>query len=287
MNNYTKYALTFFALTIIGLGVPMTAATSSGILYQHSAGMVSLETDDISIKVTGNNQAPHFHWWSPDSSIDYHVMFVKMFEANDTIIDGVYETSVDTIVGDPFILPTTGWNFSGFNTVEENGNTTEVHFDFATTDSDIMIEVHVHMYLDRPDQVKFDVVVDNWEWTYDDSLLVLMFTVTESVHGEPNSDLTPSGLQKVGTKFQFGDAYFGYNETAIAANNSLEVNASFGDGNAIFLAIENFGNDTLVYDPILGVTQPEAVTPIDPIIIGLAGSIAIIVVLAIVLIKRR
>lgn len=289
MNNYTKIALALFALTIVGLGVPMAnAADNTGILYQHSAGIATLETDSIAVRVTGNNQAPHFHWWNLTNPVtDYHVMFVKMFNANDTNADGKYETSVDTILGDPFMLPTTGWNFSDFLVIEDEGIATEVHFNFTTTESDPSITVCVHIYADKPNEFKFDVIVDGWDWADEDSILVLMFTLTTSTHGEPGPGLTPVEPHKVANKWSFGEAYFEYCETATAAENSVEVKSSFGEGNAIYLAFENYGDETLVYDPILGISSSETVASLDPIVIGLAGSVAVIAILAIALIKRR
>ncbi|MFW9927496.1 MAG: hypothetical protein ACFFDM_12155 [Candidatus Thorarchaeota archaeon] len=315
MNLYKKTALALFALTIIGLGVPLAAAQSSGILYQYSAGIVSLETDDIAIKATGNDQAPHFHWWDPNNpSVDYHVMFARMFEANDTNADGVYENGVDTMVGAPFALPTTGWDFSGFETVDEDGNTTEVHFNFTTEATfdprptgtgvdygslphlpafDVAMEVNVHIYLENPGEFKFDLSIAGWNWTYEDSLLVLMYTVSESSHGQSHGDADPSGFHKVGTKFQFENGYFEYNETALAAQNTLQVRSSFGEpsgdysGNAIFLSFENFGNETLEYDPILGILPFEPGIVLDSMTIVIIGGVAIIVILAIVLVRRK
>ena len=275
MNTYKKTALALFALTIMGLGAPLAAAQSSGILYQYSAGMVSLETDDIAIKVTGND--------------------------------------TDNMIGAPFVLPTVGWDFSGFETVEDNGNTTEVHFNFTTeatfdprpegtgTDYgnlpslasfDVNVSVNVHMNLSLTGEFKFDLVVEGWSWTYEDSILVLMFTVTESAHGQSGGDTDPTGFHKVGTKFQFENGYFEYEETALAATNTLQVKASFGDatgdysGNAVYLSFENFGDDTLEYDPILGILPSEPGI-LDPMTIGIVGGVAVIAILAIVLVRRK
>ncbi|MGY5865182.1 MAG: hypothetical protein RTV41_11320 [Candidatus Thorarchaeota archaeon] len=314
MNTYKKTALALFALTIMGLGAPLAAAQSSGILYQYSAGMVSLETDDIAIKVTGNDQAPHFHWWDPNTpDVNYHVMFVRMFEANDTNDNGAFDNDTDNMIGAPFVLPTVGWDFSGFETVEDNGNTTEVHFNFTTeatfdprpegtgTDYgnlpslasfDVNVSVNVHMNLSLTGEFKFDLVVEGWSWTYEDSILVLMFTVTESAHGQSGGDTDPTGFHKVGTKFQFENGYFEYEETALAATNTLQVKASFGDatgdysGNAVYLSFENFGDDTLEYDPILGILPSEPGI-LDPMTIGIVGGVAVIAILAIVLVRRK
>lgn len=299
----------------MGIGVPLAAAQSTGILYQYSAGMVSLETDDIAIKVTGNDQAPHFHWWDPNTpDVDYHVMFVRMFEANDTNDDGIYENGTDIMIGAPFVLPTTGWAFSDFETVEEDGNTTEVHFNFTTEATfdprpegtgmdygqlpslpafDVNVSINVHIYLENPGEFKFDLIVEGWSWTYENSLLVLMFTITESAHGQAQGDTDPSGFHKVGTKFQFENGYFEYEDTALAANNTLQVRASFGEspgeysGNAVYLSFENFGDDTLEYDPILGVNPSEPSLVLDPMTLGIVAGVAIIAILAIVLVRRR
>ncbi|MHA3964900.1 MAG: hypothetical protein AM325_015335 [Candidatus Thorarchaeota archaeon SMTZ1-45] len=315
MNIYKKTSLALFALMLIGMGVPLAAAQSTGIQYQYSAGIVSLETDDIAIKVTGNDQAPHFHWWDPNTpDVDYHVMFVRMFEANDTNANGIFDNDTDVMIGAPFVLPTVGWDFSGFETVEDDGNITEVHFNFTTEatfdprpegtgmdygnlpslpEFDVNVSVNVHMYLENPGEFKFDLVVEGWSWTYEESILVLMFTVTESAHGQNQGDIDPSGFHKVGTKFQFENGYFGYNETALAANNTLQVRASFGEapgeysGNAVYLSFENFGDDTLEYDPVLGVVPSEPGLVLDPMTLGIVAGAAIIVILAIALIRRK
>ncbi|MFX1579524.1 MAG: hypothetical protein ACFFBJ_07730 [Promethearchaeota archaeon] len=315
MEIYKKTSLALFALMLMGIGVPLAAAQSTGILYQYSAGMVSLETDDIAIKVTGNDQAPHFHWWDPNTpDVDYHVMFVRMFEANDTNDDGIYENGTDIMIGAPFALPTTGWVFSDFETVDEDGNTTEVHFNFTTEATfdprpegtgmdygqlpslpafDVNVSINVHIYLENPGEFKFDLIVEGWSWTYENSLLVLMFTITESAHGQAQGDTDPSGFHKVGTKFQFENGYFEYEDTALAANNTLQVRASFGEspgeysGNAVYLSFENFGDDTLEYDPILGVNPSEPGLVLDPMTLGIVAGVAIIVILALVVARRR
>ncbi|MFW9787311.1 MAG: hypothetical protein ACFFE2_09355 [Candidatus Thorarchaeota archaeon] len=315
MNIYKKTSLALFALMLIGMGVPLAAAQSTGILYQYSAGIVSLETDDIAIKVTGNDQAPHFHWWDPNNpTVDYHVMFVRMFEANDTNTNGVFDNDTDVMIGAPFVLPTVGWDFSGFEAVQNGGNTTEVHFNFTTEATfnprpegtgvdygnlpslsafDVNVSVNVHMYLENPGEFKFDLVVEGWSWTYEDSILVLMFTVTESAHGQNQGDNDPSGFHKVGTKFQFENGYFEYEETALAANNTLQVKASFGEasgeysGNAVYLSFENFGDDTLEYDPVLGVLSSESSPVLDPMTIGIVAGASVIIILAAIVVRRR
>jgi len=316
MDTYKKFILATLVVMLVGISVPLAAAQGNSIEYQYSAGIVTLTTDDISIKVTGNNQAPHFHWWDPNTpSVDYHVMFVKMFEVNDTNADGLYTNGTDTMIGPPLALPTIGWEFSGFVVDEVGGNATAVHFNFTTTTEfdprpegvgmeygglpslpafNVSIEVRVHLNLSTPGEMKFDLIVSGWKWTYDDSILVLQFNVTESNHGEVQGDTDPSGFHKTGTMFQFENGYFQYEETALAANNSLQVKASYGEGTgleageAIYLAFENFGNDTLEYDPILGI-DPSTSTGIvlDPVTLALIGGAVVVLLIVAVVVRKR
>jgi hypothetical protein len=316
MDTYKKLILATLAVMLVGIGVPLAAAQGNSIEYQYSAGIVTLTTDDVSIKVTGNNQAPHFHWWDPNSpTVDYHVMFVKMFEANDTNTDGIYTKGTDSMIGAPLVLPTIGWEFSDFVVDEEGGNTTAVHFNFTTTTEfnprpegvgmnysslpnlpafNVTIEIRVHLNLSTPGEMKFDLIVQGWEWTYEDSILVLQFNLTESNHGEVQGDSDPSGFHKTGTMFQFEKGYFEYEETALAANNSLQVKASYGEstgaeaGQAIYLAFENFGSETLEYDPILGVeaSTSTGIVP-DPMTLALIGGAIVALLLVVVVVKKR
>ena len=237
-----------------------------------------------------------------------------MFEANDTNVDGVFDNDIDQMIGAPFALPTTDWDFSGFEFEEEDGNTTEVHFNFTTTSEydprpegtgtdygnlpsmpvfNVSIEVRVHMNLTNPGEMKFDLIVDGWEWTYDDSILVLQFTVTESGHGQLQGEDDPTGFQRTGTKFQFENGYFEYEETALAANNSLQVKASYGEGTgmeageSIYLAFENFGNETLEYDPILGIESSTTGFVPDTMTLVLIGGAVVVLLLVFVVVKKR
>jgi hypothetical protein len=316
MNMNRKATLALFALMLVGIGVPLAAAQGNSLEYQYSAGIVTLTTDDIAIKVTGNNQAPHFHWWDPNTpDVDYHVMFVKMFEANDTNADGIFDNATDHIIGAPFALPTTNWEFSDFLVDTDGENTTAVHFNFTNTVEydprqegvgqdygslpsmpafNVSIEVRVHLDLSTPGEMKFDLIVEGWNWTYEDSILVLQFTVTESAHGQLQGEDAPNGFQRDGTKFQFENGYFQYNETALAANNTLQVKASYGEGvgleagESIYLAFEYFGNETLEYDPILGMdsTSSTGFVP-DTMTLALIGGAVVVLLLVAVVVKRR
>ncbi len=300
------------AVVMLGIGVPAVAAQSTALQYNYSAGIVTLSTDSLEVKVVGANQSPNFLWYDPgNASIDYRMRFVSLFEVNDTDSDGVFTRGLDDVIGPRFMLPTAGWEFSGFVTDMDGENVTAIHFNFTTTSEfdprpggptgsyghlpdveqfDLMVQIRVHLYMENPDEVKFDVVIDGWNWTYDDSILVMQFTITERNHGEGNPEMTPGGFHKTGTKFNFNNAYMHYEEEALAleAQNALQVKASYGEGigsengESVYLAFEYFGNDTMVYDPILGI-ESAGTLPLDTTTLLIIGGVALIAIIAIAL----
>ncbi len=309
---HRKVILAILATFMIGIAVPAAAAQGGPVQYNHSAGIVTLSTDSLEIKVVGIDDSPHFHWWSvSDPTIDYHMRFISLFEANDTDSDGIYTKGTDTLVGPRFMLPTADWEFSGFETETDGENITAVHFNFTSTSGfdprpngmdndwsnlppmsefDVYVQIRVHIDMDTPSEVKFDVIIDGWNWTYDDSLLVMQFTITESNHGAGHPEVAPGQMHKTGTQFQFENGYMEYEPTALAANNSLQVKASYGEGvgleagESVYLSFPYFGNETLVYDPILGVNSATSTSLIDtPTLILIGGGIAVVAIVAIAL----
>ena len=122
------------AALMLGIAIPSAAAQGEPLQYNHSAGIVTMSTDDLEIKVVGVNESPHFHWWDPNNpDIDYHMRFISLFEVNDTNADGVFTRGVDTVIGPRFMLPVADWDFSGFETDTDGENVTAVHFNFTST----------------------------------------------------------------------------------------------------------------------------------------------------------
>ncbi|MFX0107796.1 MAG: hypothetical protein ACFE7R_05915, partial [Candidatus Hodarchaeota archaeon] len=266
----------------------------SGFQYEQSLGVVSIATGEIGVRVSANGEVPHFSWWNQsEPGTDYHVMFSRLFEANDTNGDGTFEVGIDGFVGGVFSLPMADWEFSGFLTEEQNDVITAIHFNFTNTETydhhspgmqitvpgmtsgpghmnpmNVEIEIRVHFYLATPDQFKFDLRISGWEWTDDDSILVFQFAVAESDHGQMMEDREVPSIEHEFNRFSFGDAWMQYEQNAFAGNAShqVSVRASHGEGlmahdhNSIFLAFENFGDETLDYDPILGISPLSNLT---------------------------
>jgi hypothetical protein len=316
LQNSKKVIIAILAVLMLGITLPTAAAQSNPMQYQHSAGIVALSTDSLEIRIVGANTSPHFHWWSTtDPSIDYHMKFVSLFEANDTDSDVAFTRGIDTIVGPRFMLPLTNWEFSGFQTDTDGENITAVHFNFTTVEGfdprpegaeynwthlpslasfDLTVQIRVHLYMDSPSEVKFDVIIDGWNWTYDNSILVFQFVITESNHGAGQPETAPGQFHRTETKFQFSNGYMEYEPTALAANNSLQVKASYGEsvdleaGESVYLAFENFGNETLVYDPTIGVESTSGLPLLDtPTLYLIGGVVSVVVIVAIALRLRR
>jgi hypothetical protein len=297
----------------------MVAAQSTGIQYQHANGVVTLTTEDIGVKVSAFNNVPHFHFWDESDDTpgaDYHVTFSKLFEANDTNGNGVYDPTVDNRYGDPYTLPTDDWEFSGF--VTEGEVVTGVHFNFTNEDTfmpptpivladmpisiDLEIEIRVHINLTNSNEMKFDIKLEGWEWAHTDSILVFQFTVADSEHGIQDGTGEPADFEQdaSGYRFEFGDAYMECAEFAFADNSTIDphqvqMRASHGEGEqgsvgkAVYLAFEYFGNETLDYDPTLGVLSADGPVPLNSeqlLLIG-GATVTLLVVIALVVKTRE
>lgn len=212
-------------------------------------------------------------------------------------------------------LPTSDWEFSGFETETEDDIVTAVHFNFTSTteydprpggqsgnygmlpdlgEFDVMVQIRVHMDMANPSEVKFDVIVDGWNWTYEGSILVMQFTIVESNHGQGQAERDPSGFQhSTETKFNFANGYMEYEDTALAAQNTLQVKASYGEGvgaeggESVYLAFEYFGDETLIYDPILGVESASTSILSDPTTLLLIGGIVVVALVLVVYNMRK
>lgn len=159
---------------------------------------------------------------------------------------------------------------------------------------DLKIELRMHFYLHQPNQFTIELSVDGWKWTYDDSILVFVVEIAEYIETDEGTDRTQNlNINLENNTFSFGEAWLEYAPTASTDNatDQVQVNGSQGpfdpvyttldnvpyfhskelEGNATFIAFENYGDDTLEYDPIIGVGPPMNLTiPSTPSQIGYA-----------------
>ncbi|MHA2153034.1 MAG: hypothetical protein ACXAAQ_13735 [Candidatus Thorarchaeota archaeon] len=155
-----------------------------------------------------------------------------------------------------------------------------------TRPMDIEIEIRVHFNSTSQDHFKLELGISGWDWTYDDSILVFVFSPSVSIHPGVKSELYDvynfTSIKHAGNRFSFGEGWIEYGQTASAGNVShqVQVNASHAeidtgdwvsqsdeDRPAIFTAFENFGNETLTHDLDIGVDSVELhVLPFTPTI---------------------
>ena len=300
---------------MLGISIPSAAAQSHHLEYEHSAGIVKLSTNDIEIRVVGANEQPHFHWWSPSNpEYDYHMRFLSIYEVDDINENAVYDHGVDPLISPKFMLPTTDWNFSGFVTELDGDNVTAVHFNFTSLtgfdprpegvegewnnyqdlpEMDVFVQILVHIDMERPNEVKFDLVLGGWTWTRTDSLLVFQFVISESNHGDGEPENAPRYFSRTNTRFEFSNGYMEYEPTALTARNTLNVEASYGAtsglfaGESVYLSFPYFGNETLFYDPIVGLSSGSSVPVLDAPTLYLAGGAVAVVALVAVVLKLK
>ncbi|NHI83955.1 MAG: hypothetical protein EAX81_06610 [Candidatus Thorarchaeota archaeon] len=304
----SKLHLLFAISLVIALAtLPAVSAQWSGIQYQFANGVVVLTNDEIGIRVSAINQVPHFQWWNLTApGDDYHVQFVRIFEANDSNSDTVFSANEDHIIGQSFALHSPNWEFSGFYEEHQNDIITAVHFNFTNTEtftfqgppstpatesaSDAFeIQIRVHFYLATPQQFKFDLYLSGWNWAEDISVLVFQFNVAQSAHEQNDDTEQPSEVIHSENRFTFGHAYMEYTQNAFATNGThqVQVKGSYGQDtcdeeySAIYLTFAHFEGN-LDYDPTLGISGSSAVSIWDDLSIDydqllfLAGGLSIV-----------
>ncbi len=312
-----KLMISLVAVALLA-SVPFVTAQGSGIQYQHANNVVTVTTEALGVRVTAFNQVPHFTIWDENDTTpgtDYHVTFVKLFEANDTDENGVYDPEVDHVVGAPFSLPTSEWDFSGFDAETEGEVVTAIHFNFTNEESfnppapetagptqpamELEIEIRVHLNTTFMDRMKFDLALEGWEWMYNDTILVFQFVIADSEHGGNTGTGTPADFAEdsSGYKFDFGEAWMECAKYAFADNTThehqVQVKASHGDaeqggvGNVVYIAFENFGDDSLDYDPTLGILSEEGIILPTETLLIIGGAVAVLLIVGIILKMRR
>jgi hypothetical protein len=272
-NKILPKIFVFGILTLL-LASSVVVAQQNKYQYKKQAGLVEVNTPELAVRISGAGSVPHFRFWNPnDTQKDYHVMFMRIFEFNDSDGDGAYTLEGDKMLGTPLALPSQNWEISEFNVLKDGDTVQAIHFNFtneasqmgvAQPQSDVYVQLRMHVYAAEANEIKFDVIISDWTWESDNSFMALQYAITESEHDQNAERKSPQGFQRNGTKFQFSQGYMEYEEKAqLKNNNTVQVKASYGDGmqgdkgESVYLAFENFKGETLEYDPILGISTEQ------------------------------
>ena len=140
----------------------------------------------------------HFQFWNTsDPEIVYHVKFVSIVEFIDENGDGTYQFN-ETVGGSMLAFSSLTWEFSGFqNITNDNGETVGVKFSFNSTgvqglfrQENLEVDIICYMFFEDAEvdgvsvkgltELKFTIVIKNWDWMRDNSMLALRWDVTWS-----------------------------------------------------------------------------------------------------------
>jgi len=255
-------------LKLIGFSLVIALMLSAGMgsaltLDQgKSQSDVQVDTGSFTVKVVGGNTPMYFFWANANNQTKYKVQFNSIFEATDSQSNGtqgVFDLGTDSrVAGSMIQLASQDWTFSAINN-ESNG---DVHFTMNTTTNDgVEIIFQNHLYANQDSQLKFDVIINNYDFTSNDTLLVMDFKVLQSGgSGDQSADTNQNG-----NSVSFGDGFFNIADTADAGGSSIGVGlstASESGNSKIYVAYENFNGNDLVHDPTVGV-QTSATNPND------------------------
>jgi len=183
MASKKIFAKSFIFSMLILLVIGQVALGQNGeIEYKETAGLVEITTNELVVKVTASGTVPHFHFWNPqEDGSTYHVMFLRLFEVNDTNGDGIYNKDEDKMIGVPMALPVSNWELSEFDIVQVDTTVESINFNFTTNlaqplGKNMYIQIRVHVNATNLNEMKFDLIISGWDWQQEDSLLVFQFT---------------------------------------------------------------------------------------------------------------
>ncbi len=338
MNTKTKiFGLSMLVLMFLTL--TQVSAGDQSFAYQEQNKLVTLTYDTVTIKVNAGGMVPKFQYIESDSGFDYNVQLKSLSEYLDFNEDGAFQYNETAIWSedpmppmplDPNVLALSSirWVFSGFEVdyTEGTDEVSAVHFSFVSDMimvpffADLEMEINAHMYLNDnttegytvigKTELKFDIVIRNWEWQRNDTNLALRFDIhplkntyrLNDTNGNAcDTTSNSTGFEtKVQNKLEVKQKYlisgegveghFAYaNQAKYKVASAYEygtVNAShssLGDGTLqTYLSFDHF-DEELIYDPSVGADEIAESGSIDLVFI----SVGALMVLGLVLYRKK
>ncbi len=249
-----KKVISFFSISLIFLLLLSTGTTVSGdVDGETEADTTTVQTDALVVEIKGGFNVPFYFFWDADSpDVKYKIQMDGIFEANDSNSDGVYDLGTDKKVGGASVsLASLSWEFSELlKGTDNSGEVTSIDFNMTTTTesnnplaADTSVQFRNHLDQDASSQLKFDVIIDNYEFSDSEAMLVLAFKIQSQ--GDASQD---------GQTISFGDGFFHSEDTATDDNGEISVGLSQGNEQGegkLYLAYENF-EGKMVHDPTIG-----------------------------------
>ena len=337
------FGIAFLALLVAS----QVSADDHDFLWIEDNNQVTFTYYDMHFVAKAGGQVPKFQFLTDsnfEGDFEYAVMFHSLTEYLDYNEDGIFQFNESglwqedappgPVFSSTLALSAVRFAFSGFD-VEYVAGTDElyaIHFNYTSetinapnyTDFEITIVVHIYMddqvidgyELKGSQEMKFDIIMNNWPWQREDTNLAMRFDIIpmnsaytyrlNDTNGNPiNTEENTTGYEYqvlnhgegLKENFSIGDeqyqAFFAYaNQAQYLINNSYEykeVNcsvSSFGDGSVqTYLSFEHF-TDELTYDPSIGTLEDPVIdeTGFGVVEIVTIGTVS---VLAITLLARK
>jgi len=246
---------------IVGILLLVSVATVSaqGTGDMDGSENISVENDNIAIKVTGNQNVPMFSFWDPaDEDTKYDVKFIQLFEVVDEDGNGEYNKDNDTrVAATTEALPSMSWSFSDI----ENTSDGKTHFNISSEGGPFSVQFLNH--LGENASLKFDIKISGYEFSSEDenAMLVLGFHLiadrqgTEVQEQVQAQEQNQNQIQNESKQVNFGEnAHFSSQVAAQAQNGNVSVGVTAGEsqGNQMaYIAYERFEGE-LIHDPEIG-----------------------------------
>lgn len=229
-------------------GFASGVATVNGIPQpSESNGVASITTNNATISVTGGNNVPFYHIQSKGTNTSYEVKFVNMQEFTDKNNDSLFQNS-ELVPQSTTLFPGANWNFSGFNTVNDSNNNSQmVNFNFThATAPQISLDNHINVTAGN--QIKFDLALANYTWKSTNTSTKL--AIEMQIAGGNLSSTSQNQLT-------FGNGYFNTVSQAQTPNGNVSVTTQIANGNTFYLLFNHF-NGNFSLDPVFGVQSTSS-----------------------------
>lgn len=323
--NYKKViiGITLIGMFLIPAGVQLGSAQDGPIKYSEIADLITIRTDYLNVKIVPDQG--HLMWWSGRNNTDevYKLQLVKIqeFGGNDTVLDDRYE-----FLGMPYNLITGEWNY--IVDLQEDQltltlsilglpNGADIHLIMHVYTTDVLIEGTLKTVV-ALEEMKFDIIVDNWDFSEDAKGYAIQTYLTEIRHRNRvrvrNGTVAENGphlrtMQFASEAAEDPTAYYGWTTFANIYNSTddlidtVDVGTAYFDDLAapppeaegyeeglghLFLTYPNYGDSyKMVHDPIIGVNDPGVslwLTVALPIGLGL---LLVGIISALVVVRRK
>ncbi|MHA1156132.1 MAG: hypothetical protein ACTSQK_08480 [Candidatus Heimdallarchaeota archaeon] len=291
MNKKYIIGIALISIFLIPAGAQLSSALGP-IKYSEIGDLLTVRTEYLNVKIVPDQG--HLMWWSGRNNTDemYKLQLVKFqeFGGNDTVLDDQSE-----FINAPYNLITGDWSYI----IEEQENQLTVTLSIMDfhDDADLYLVMNVYTTdvliegtnrtVKALEEMKFDIIVDNWVFDEDAQGYTIQTYITEVRHRN-------RVRVRNGTNYEYGDNYrimefskeaaedpVGYYEWTTFANvydaedelvDTIDVGTAYFEDLAsppseadgyeeglahLLLTYPKYGDGLkMIHDPLIGVNDP-------------------------------